>query len=443
MKLYNRLISSEIARPFNLSLKTLLSLKVQLIRIASISVATTANNLLAFVINVIAARKLGVEGFGVFSLAFAVTTLVGVLGDVGFNLSMIRLFNKYSSESEKQVLVIASALVFKVLLLSVVFLFSLSFASEFVQHFGLGLETQRLFAIAFATGGLLFLWTYIQAYLQAYHRFKILTLFIWGYFGLRLLCLPVAYGLFPKTPLAWLAATYTLPLIVLICVGLAQIGIRVIPLALMRLRPILDSLKELLGYGKWVALSVIAYTSMPHMLRFILAKRASVEEVGIFSAGMMFTVAFSTLNTAVRTVIFPQVTALEGREEMRRYLSKLAQIAPLYIGFAVLGIACLGILQWTVLGEEYRQAMPVFLVTASSLAIVTFLGLGTMLVHTMMQPQVDAWVNVVRLGSMALLSLVMTPSLHALGAGIVYVVPLLSGEIWMFWYVKKKSMEKP
>ena len=426
MKLYNKLIYSEIARPFNSSLKTLLSLKVQLIRIASIAGATTANNLIAFVINVIAARKLGVEGFGVFSLAFAVTTLVGVLGDLGFNLSMIRLFNKYSSEAEKQVQVIASALVFKVLLLIVVFLFSLPFASKFVQHFGLGLETQRLFAIAFATGGLLFLWTYIQAYLQAYHRFKILALFIWGYFGLRLLCLPIAYGLFPKTPLAWLTATYTLPLIVLIFVGLAPIGIRVIPLALMRLRTILDSLKELLGYGKWVALSVIAYTSMPHMLRFILAKRASVEEVGIFSAGMTFTVAFSTLNTAVRAVIFPQVTALEGREEMRRYLSKLAQIAPLYIGLAVLGIACLGILQWTVLDEEYRRAMPVFLVTAVAFAVVLYLSFGTMLIHTIMKPNIEAYIELVRFLLLMLFSFIVAPN-GAISVAIIYAFFMISG----------------
>ena len=36
------------------------------------------------------------------------------------------------------------------------------------------------------------------------------------------------------------------------------------------------SSKELLGYGKWVAISAIAYTAMPYVVRFILAKRMTL-----------------------------------------------------------------------------------------------------------------------------------------------------------------------
>jgi O-antigen/teichoic acid export membrane protein len=75
------------------------------------------------------------------------------------------------------------------------------------------------------------------------------------------------------------------------------------------------------------------------------------------------------------------------------------------------------------------------LVTAGAFAAVVFLGLETMLVHTMMRPQVDAWVNVVRLGLMVLLASILVPSFHALGAAVAYVVPVLAGEVWMFWYV--------
>jgi len=81
----------------------------------------------------------------------------------------------------------------------------------------------------------------------------------------------------------------------------------------------------------------------------------------------------------------------------------------------------------------------VFLVTAVAFAVVVFLGLGTMLVHTMMQPQVNAGVNVVRLGLMVLLGFILVRSFHALGAAVAYAVPLLIGEVWMFRYVRKKT----
>jgi O-antigen/teichoic acid export membrane protein len=412
------------------------SLRDQLLRVTSVAAATVANNLLAFAISVLAARELGPEGFGIFSLAFATATLIGILGDLGFNLSVIRLYNGYSGEEAKQVQVMASALGFKIFLWVITTLFALPFADMLTSFFGLDSRDRALFAVAFATAGLLILWTYLQTYLQAQRHFRELALFIWGYSGLRLLGLPLAYSFFPKNPLAWFVAIYTLPLILLLLVGLVPISVRT--LSLIRTGMVINTLKEVLNYSKWVALSTTSYTSMPYVLRLILTKSASLEEVGVFSAGMTFTAVFSTLNTAVRAVLFPQVTALGGQGQMKRYLGRLVQIAPYYTGLSVVGIAFLGVLQWGLLGEEYRRALPVFFVTASALVIVVFLGWGTMLVHTMMRPQVDAGVNVARLVLVCLLALVMLPLQQSLGAAIAYAISLLVGEFWMLWYVKRK-----
>lgn len=412
----------------------------QAVPLASVTVATAFNNLVGFVVNVIAARKLGAEGFGVFSLAFSIATLAGAVGDFGFNLTMIRLFNKYQAEPEKQALVLGTALSLKGMLFALLAVTCLPLSGFLAWSLGAGSVNSKLFAIALITGGFLFIWTYLQSYFQAYRSFKQLAGYILAYSGLRLACLLVAYKLFPEDPLAWLVATYTVPVLMLVLVGVVPKGREAIAVTLMQPGASLNIVKEMLSYSKWVALSGIAYIAMPYLAKFILAVRASVEEVGIFSAGMTFTVAFSTLNTAVRAVIFPQATALEGREQVRRYLGRLTQIAPYYAVLTVLGIVCLGSLQWAVLGEEYRAALPVFLVTAGALATVVFLGLGTMLVHTMMRPQVDAWVNVVRLGLMVLLASVLVPSFHALGAAVAYALPVLVGEVWMFWYVRKAEV---
>ncbi len=404
--------------------------------LASVTIATAFNNLVGFVVSVVAAKNLGAERFGVFSLAFSVATLTGAVGDFGFNLAMIRLFNKYQAVPEKQTIVLGTALSFKALLFVLLAATCLPLSRFLSSSLGLGSAYSNLFAISIITGGFLFIWTYLQSYLQAYCSFKQLTGYILTYCGLRLVCLLVAYKFFSEDPLAWLVATYTAPVFVLILIGVAPKGRDAIAVAFKRPSASLSILRETLNYSKWVALSGIAYMAMPYLARFILAVLASLEEVGIFSAGMTFTVAFSTLNTAVRAVIFPKVTALEDRAQIRRYLGRLARIAPYYALLVVLGIAFLAILQWSVLGAEYRRALPVFLVTACALAVVIFLGLGTMLVHTMMRPQVDAWVNVVRLGLMVILAYILVPAFHALGAAVAYAVPVLIGEMWMFRYVR-------
>jgi len=88
-------------------------LKKQLVPFASVVSATIINNLVGFAVNVFAARLLGVELFGVFSLAFAVATMTGAIGEFGLNLTMIRLFNKYKDESKSQTSILGSVLGFK------------------------------------------------------------------------------------------------------------------------------------------------------------------------------------------------------------------------------------------------------------------------------------------------------------------------------------------
>jgi len=62
-----------------------------------------------------------------------------------------------------------------------------------------------------------------------------------------------------------------------------------------------------------------------------------------------------------------------------------------------------------------------------------------MLVHTMMKPQIDAWVNVGRLGIMIIMAFFLIPPFQVLGAAIAYAVPLLIGEMWMFRYVLENT----
>lgn len=410
----------------------------QLVLVSSVSAATVVNNLVAFVVNILAARTLEAEGYGVFSLAFSMATVMGAIGDLGFNLTMIRLFNKYKDEPERQTILLGSILAFKLSLFGLILIFSLPIGNQLSNYLNAPGETW-LFAAALFTGGLLFFWTYLQSYFQSYRMFGKLTAYILVYAGLRLGCIAVILFIFSaKDELSWLLATYTGPLAILLIVALLPKGYKPLIVATKQLRESLAILKEGISYTKWVALSVITYIAMPYVVRFILAKRASLEEVGIFSAGMTFTMAFSNLNTAVRAVLFPQVTALESYEQMRGYLKKLWKIAPYYFVLATFGIVILAILQWFALGEAYEAALPVFVVTASAFAVVLFLGLGTMLVHTMMKPQIDAVTNLGRLTVMSLLAFIFIPELQSLGAALAYVIPLVVGEIGMFWYTRKQ-----
>jgi len=271
-----------------------------------VTIATIVNNLVNFIVQIVAARSLGVRDFGVLSLAFSVTLLTGAIGEFGLNLATIRLFNKYSGESKAQEILLGSVLLFRIAIFVALLVASVPTGRFLLRRLGVNDDGNwLLFAVALATGGLLFFWTYLQSLFQSYKQFHRLAVYTILYSGLRLIALAATYALIGGRLLTWLLAIYTIPTAILLGVGLIPRCGKLVGAAVLAPHSSIAALKEAVAYSKWVALSGIAYIAMSYLARFILAVRSSVEEVGIFSAGMTFTMAFTTLNTAIRAVLFP------------------------------------------------------------------------------------------------------------------------------------------
>jgi len=416
----------------------------QMRAIASVTSATVFNNIVGFGINLLAARSLGKDKFGLFSLAFTMATMTSAIAEFGLNLTVVRLFNKHAGYPDKQAVLLGSALALKSSILLVVLAAAILLGNKLASLFGLGFSAseQRLFTVALFTGGVLIMWTYIQTFFQCHHSFGRLTKYLLAYAGLRVALSALAFFRYPRNPLAWLSATYTVPGIIISAIGLLPQVLAIKTATVRGARINLRMIWETLDYSKWVALSSVAYISLLSIVRFILLAQTSTAEVGVFSAGIIFTMAFSTLSTALRAVLFPKVTTLNRPQEMNIYLSKLRQVAPYYCCVALVIIGGLAAFQYYMLGEEYRAALPIFLVTSFALASTVFLGLGTMLVHTMLEPQIDAYMNWGRLVIMTSLSLWLIPHFKALGAGIAYAVPIVAGEFSMFLYVRQRSFKR-
>lgn len=401
-----------------------------------VTAATAVNNLIGFVVQVVAARNLSPEGFGVLSLCFSLALLVGTIGDLGLGLTAVRLFSERRSQEEKRVL-LGSILLLRIAIFFLLLLLSVLVGRLLPNVLGVEGSNWLLFSTAVITGGFIAFWIYLQSLFRCYKNFATLSVYTLLYSGLRILALPLTFVLAGQNPLAWLLATYTLPTMLLLFIGLAPRA-RGFVVPQPPFGDILQALKQTLAYTKWVALSSIAYTAIPYAAQSILAVRASAKEVGLFAAGLVFAMVFSMLNTSVRSVLFPEVSALEGKEQIAKYLRRVRRIAPYYISLSVLIVATLAIVQQLFLGEEYQQALPVFLITSFGFLTTIFLGLGTMLIHTMKEPKIDALVNVVRIALAAMLVYTLAPMFGASGAAIGYVGALLGGEMWMLWYVRRR-----
>lgn len=405
--------------------------------------ANVINNIVSFSINIIIARRFGPEIFGVFSLAWSVMMAVHLIADLGLNLTIVRFFNLYRDDSKQQNVLLVSLLLLKLSVALIVIFVSLPLGGALSQLFTSSGSHSFLFSLAFASAGIFGLWVYFQNFLQAHKQFSKYAVFTVVYAVLRLTCFFAIYFWFTTSanlPLAF-GSLYTGPLLIAVGIGVTPIAFYLLKMGVPRFAVMKGNILRVLKYGKWVAISGLCHNFIYRGVQFILATRTTQFELGIFSAGFVFTLAFSPINMAIRTVFFPYVTAY-SHKDMSRHLVRIRKLFPYYVVFVVMSICALALIQIVLLGAQYAKALPVFLITSAALTIMIFLGLISMLVHTLMRPEIDAYANIGRLTISSVLVYILAPSMGAIGGALSYAIPLVLGEALMVLYVRKLVYEK-
>ncbi|MGB3479108.1 MAG: oligosaccharide flippase family protein [bacterium] len=406
--------------------------------------ANVFNNLFTFIANLILARKFGPEYFGVFSLATSVMMVAYMIADMGFNLTMVRYFNLYTGNKKQQNQLLSSLLLLRFSLVLAFFALSPLLGIQLSIAFKLNNSYIILFALAISSGGLLSLWMYLQNFLQAHKQFSKLAVYIVVYGILRIACFLYIYLTLNKqiTPFVAIESLYSIPVFIVIIIGLLPIVRYLFTNGLPSISIVKGFLRQALKYSKWVAISGICYGFIYRVVQFLLALLSTQQELGILSAGFIFTVAFATLNVAVKTVFFPYVTGLQKIDDIGRHLSRLKRILPYYIIIVIVGIAFLSIIQMVFLDMRYTYALPVFWISSIALASTVFMGLISMLLHTLMRPEIDAFVNIVRLIVVGILTYFLVPLWGAIGGAVAYSSVLLLGEVYLVLKVRCLLQEK-
>jgi len=405
--------------------------------------ANIANNLVAFLINLFIAKKFGPNNYGIFALAMSFMEAFHLVADIGLSLTIVRFFNLYDTDEEQQKKLLASVLILKLAVVLLMILIAWPLGSISLQILKVQELHKILFVAAAASVGVFGLWAYYKNILQAHRKFSKLAIYNILYAGFRVICFITIYKIFTSSvdlPLVFISL-YTIPLLIIISIGFLPLMIRMFKERIPRLSVMTNIILRILKYGKWVALSGLCHSFIYRGIQFILSTRTSKFELGIFSAGFVFTLAFSPFNMAVRTVFFPHVTAFKEKE-MKRYFKRIKKVFPYYIIIILISITVLAAIQVLFLGEQYANALPVFLITSFSLTLMIFLGLISMLVHTLMRPEIDAYTNIGRLVVSCILAYFLAPTLGAIGGALSYALPILIGELLMVMYVMRLIDEK-
>lgn len=391
--------------------------------IGGILVAGAVNNLVALLMTILAARELGPRDFGQLGLMLAVMMFASTVLDCGTSVSVVRSY-QVDDTGRPQLLRVVLGWKWSLAILVTALALPLSGPASRLFFGGAG-TTAGEFAWTMAGAGLMAIWVSVRALFQARKEFVALSVVSYLYAFVRIAALLVAVLMQRQTAVEFFVAIYVLPLLVLLPVTsflLVRRSREEHGGIVVRDTGIWWRVRELLRYGRWVALSSACYAFLWRLPQFRLGHAGDPAELGYYTAGLTFIAVFSLLNDSVRTVILPRVAAMRGNEDRQRFRGVIRRWVAWYYGGMALLVAVLLLLQAAVLGPEYRSGMPIFLVMSLGTVLTLHAGLLNSLVHSHGLPHIDAAANVLKVLVLGAVMFLVPPQGLAVAAAFAAVM---------------------
>ncbi len=412
-------------------------------RIAKDSAIVLTGNVLSaglgFVATVLIIRTLGPAEFGLFSVALAVMGIASQFSDFGIGTGLVRFASLYlKNDKPKADLMFKVSLKVRLIIAAMVFLIGfLASESLATQLFG---SPDLIFPLKLAFIGAfgMSLVGYIAATLQARQSFKKFTLFhlinpVVKISVIGLLFLALQLNLFSA-----LTTVITIPFIAFL------IGSLIIPKGFLKAKgDEKESLKELVHFSKWIMVSVLCGMIFTRLDILMLGYFRLPQEVGYYAAAYNLALALALITGAFATVLFPEVSKLVTKEEIRHYLKRYIPIAGIIAIFLSPLFFLASPIILTLYGVDYIMSVVLFrILLVNQLIMLAFSPIGLFL-YPINKPQIAAFANIAQLSLNFAGNYMLIPIYGAVGAAIVTlatnVVGIALGGLYLLYYLKRKD----
>ncbi|WP_161938151.1 lipopolysaccharide biosynthesis protein [Mastigocoleus testarum] len=388
--------------------------------------ANVFNNFSSFAITIFAARLLGPTEFAKLALAVAITVNLSTFLDFGTSIALVRLYNASTDIIYKSNL-IRVINQFKYGLLIIICLLIYPATKLIINNFPILKGMNLLIYLAIISGGLHSIWKSTRAIEQSQKDFRSFNIYTWVYGFLRLFVVLFLLVVNHISIISIFASLYFLPLLIL--TSFKNISSYISKKSKNKYAQTnkYHILKSILSYGFWVGISTICFTLLSQIPQFTLATTTDADEVGIYSAALTFIPIFILTNDAIRTIILPDVSAINSLEERKRYKKIILDIAPIFFGLMLVILVIMSFTQYFILGNSYQASIPVFIILGIGMVIVMYLGYLNILVHSIGVPHIDALINISRAFILCIATFILPKS--AIWMAGAYTAVSISGEI--------------
>lgn len=379
--------------------------------------STLAVQASTFLVLAVAALLLPVSEFSRLSIIVATTMVSTALLDLGLNVTSTK---RYGDTGDVRYLALAFAV--RVLLIPLAGLAGYVLMKVGAAELGLGV----------VLGGALNVWNGARSMDQAVENYRSLALSSIVFALVR-----AGAGLWAvmqlRDSIAVAIAIYAVPL----AVSLLSASTRLAIGALSRKLPDMSGAAR---YAAYVYLNALTFIAVPYVPQFFISARLGDATIGTYGILLTFTAPVALVVNSIYNVLLPK--ALRSGSVYENALWSWRGLAAI-VAMTASAIAC-GFVISIVLDNVYSVNYPdirwTFFVYFVGFSVSTIFGIYTISVHTQGVPQVNMYVNVIRL--VALVVGLKLASTDLMSVVQITVTVMLAGQVAMVGWLAARRFSK-
>lgn len=409
---------------------------------AFVTVGSLINGVSLLVLNIVLARALSQEVFGIFSLAVLALSTMAEISDFGLNLGLLRFAPYYIStgQTDKLKQLVKTVWQWRISLTLILTIGGVLFSYPLAKYlFGQAQIAPYLAYSFLGIGGVVllgFLATFLQSNQRFFYQASVQSLK--GFLRLLIVVILALAGV--KNLFAYLSVYIFVPWFLFL------VNYRVFPEKFRQVEvdpEVKRSLhSQLAKFSFWLTISSLMAIAGGKIDQVMISHYLGLENVALFTVAWQLIQVFPVLYSSITSVLMPKISALKNKEDLVVFVKRVFK----WVLIGTLGVAVFiypsQYLINFLFGQKYAAAMPIYLILAYSILLNVLVIPFSIAVTVFNKTHIMAIASFFQLLLLVICNLVFIPRYGIMGVTYTYVVTLVANFLWnMLWalYLIKKS----
>lgn len=412
---------------------------------AFVTVGSLINGASLFALNIVLARSLSQEVFGIFSLSVLILSTTAELSDFGLNSGLLRFGPYYiaTNQTDKFKQLVKTIWRWRIMLTLVLTVGGLVLSYPLARYVFGQAQVSPYVAYSFLGVGGVILLGFLATFLQSKQRFfyQASVQSLKGFLRLSIVFILAIFGV--KNLFAYLSVYIFVPWILFLA------NYRVFP-EKFRTVEVDEDVKrslhsQLANFSFWLTIASLLGIAGGKIDQVIISHYLGLVNVAVFTVAWQLLQIFMVLTGSISSVLMPKISALRNKAELIGFIKRVFK----WVFVGVIGLALLihpsQYLIHFIFGQKYVAAMPVYLILAYSMLLNILVIPFSITIIVFNKTHIMAVAAFFQTAVFVICNLIFIPRHGIMGAAYAYaltqVIQFLWSLLWSFYLIKKKDFK--